>query len=82
MILKKFSLKDKVAIVTGASSGLGKGMALALSEAGANLVLVSRRLQLLQEVAELTSKKNHQTFCFSADVSKKEEVEYLSLIHI
>jgi len=77
VILKKFDLKDKVAIVTGASSGLGKGIALALSEAGVNLVLVSRRLQLLQEVAELTSKINQQTLCFSADVSKKEEVEYV-----
>lgn len=77
MILKKFNLKDKVAIVTGASSGLGKGIALALSEAGANLVLVSRRLQLLQEVAELTSKSNQQTLCFSADVSKKEQVEHV-----
>lgn len=76
MILDKFNLKDKVVIVTGASSGLGKGMALALSEAGANLVLVSRRLQLLQEVARLTSKKGQKCFCFSADVSKKEQVEH------
>ena len=76
MILDKFNLKDKIAIVTGASSGLGKGMALALSEAGANLVLVSRRLQLLQEVAKLTSKKNQKCFCLSADVSKKEQVEH------
>jgi len=76
MILDKYNLKDKVAIVTGASSGLGKGMSLALSEAGANLVLVSRRLQLLQEVAKLTSKKDQKCFCFSADVSKKEQVEH------
>ena len=75
MILEKFNLKDKVAIVTGASSGLGEGMSLALSEAGANLVLVSRRIQLLQKVAKLTSKTGQQSFCFSADVSKKEEVE-------
>jgi len=76
MILEKFNLKDKVAIVTGASSGLGKGIALALSEAGANLVLVSRRLQLLQEVAKLINKKDQECFCFSADVSKKEQVEH------
>lgn len=75
MILDKFNLTNKVAIVTGAGSGLGRGMALALSEAGANLVLVGRRLSLLQEVAKLIKKTNQQTFCFNADVSKKEEVE-------
>lgn len=74
--LDKFRLKDKVAIVTGASGGLGRGIALALSEAGANLILVSRRLPLLQEVAKLTSKANQQTLCFNADVSKKEQVEH------
>ncbi len=76
MILEKFNLKGKVAIVTGASSGLGKGMALALSEAGADLVIVSRRLHLLQEVAKLINKKDQKCFCFSADVSKKEQVEH------
>jgi len=38
MILEKFSLKDKVAIVTGASKGLGQGIALGLADAGANIV--------------------------------------------
>ena len=73
--LDKFSLKNKVAIVTGASSGIGKGIALAFSEAGANLVLVSRRLPLLKEVAKLTSKVNRETFCFKADVSKKSQIQ-------
>lgn len=41
MILDKFSLKDKVAIVTGASRGLGEGMAIGLAEAGASVVVVA-----------------------------------------
>jgi 2-deoxy-D-gluconate 3-dehydrogenase len=41
MILNKFSLEGKVAIVTGASRGLGEGMALGLAEAGADLVVVA-----------------------------------------
>lgn len=40
MILDQFSLKDKVAIVTGASTGLGEGMAIGLAEAGANVVAI------------------------------------------
>lgn len=38
MILEKFSLAGKVAIVTGASTGLGQGMSLSLAEAGADIV--------------------------------------------
>ena len=43
MILDLFSLKGKTAIVTGASAGLGEGMAVALAQAGANVVCVARR---------------------------------------
>jgi len=77
MILDKFNLKNKVAIVTGASSGLGKGMAIALSEAGANLALVDINISLLQEIVKPIKKTNQQIFCFGADVSKKEEVEHV-----
>ena len=42
MILDKFNLQGKVAMVTGASRGLGRGMALGLAEAGADIVGVSR----------------------------------------
>ncbi|MDF2570718.1 MAG: kduD, partial [Sporomusa sp.] len=41
MILDKFSLKGKVAIVTGASRGLGEGMAIGMAEAGASVVVVA-----------------------------------------
>ena len=44
-----FSLKDKVAVVTGASSGLGKQMALAFAKQGANLVILARRIERLKE---------------------------------
>ncbi|UCD51675.1 MAG: SDR family oxidoreductase [Phycisphaerales bacterium] len=44
-------LRDKVAIITGASSGIGQGVAVALAEAGMKLVLTARRKKLLDELA-------------------------------
>ena len=42
MYLKKYNLKNKTAVVTGAGKGLGRACAIALAEAGANLVIISR----------------------------------------
>ena len=42
MFLKKQNLKNKVALVTGAGKGIGKACAIALAEAGANLIIISR----------------------------------------
>jgi 2-dehydro-3-deoxy-D-gluconate 5-dehydrogenase len=54
MILKKFDLSDRVALVTGASRGLGRGMAIGLAEAGADIVGVSRG-SCAQTTAEVES---------------------------
>src|SRR6185503_12425924 len=51
MILDRFRLKDKVAIVTGASAGIGRGAALALAEVGANVVCAARTQDRLDRVA-------------------------------
>lgn len=50
MMLELFSLKDKVAILTGASRGLGRAMAKGLAAAGAHVVLVARDVKKLDEV--------------------------------
>ena len=52
MILDKLRLDGKVALVTGASRGLGRAMALGLAEAGADVVIVSRTKEALDALAE------------------------------
>ena len=49
-VLDRFRLDDKVAIVTGASSGLGVAFAKALAEAGADVALGARRVEKLEEM--------------------------------
>ena len=48
MYLKKYNLKNKTALVTGAGKGLGRACAIALAEAGANLLIVSRTKKRLR----------------------------------
>lgn len=74
MILDKMSLSGKIAVVTGASRGLGKAMALGLAEAGADLVLVSRGMPQLREVAREIHGLGRRALPISADISNLEDV--------
>ena len=67
-------LEGRVALITGASRGLGRAMAIALSEAGAKLALVSRDRAALEETA---SKLKGESAIFLADVTKEAEVASL-----
>src|SRR6266849_3594040 len=71
------SLKGKVAVVTGASSGLGITFASALAEAGANLELAARRMDRLEGVAREVRHLNIKARPFQCDVSKPDEVNGL-----
>ncbi|MBI2126009.1 MAG: glucose 1-dehydrogenase [Thaumarchaeota archaeon] len=71
------NIKGKVAIVTGASSGLGVTFSEALAEEGANLVIAARRIEKLTEVAHNLEKLGIKAVPFQCDVTKQEEVQAL-----
>jgi NAD(P)-dependent dehydrogenase (short-subunit alcohol dehydrogenase family) len=70
-------LAGKTALITGASKGLGKAIALALAEAGARVVLASRNLDLLNETAAAVRKLGAQADVFPTDVSDEAQVRRL-----
>jgi NAD(P)-dependent dehydrogenase (short-subunit alcohol dehydrogenase family) len=70
-------LDGKVALITGASKGLGKAMALALAEAGATVALVSRNLEQLNESGSAVKAADGDARVFQADVSDEDQVRKL-----
>lgn len=70
-------LSGKTALITGASKGLGKAMALALSQAGASIALVSRDLEKLNNVKQEIESIGGAAYVFAADVSDEEAVNKL-----
>jgi len=77
MILDKFSLKGKVAIVTGASRGMGKVMSLALAEAGADVVVAARTLMKLEALSEQIRSLNRNCLVYQIDVTEFDKIELM-----
>ena len=78
MIDQLFSLEGRIAVVTGASSGLGRAIAGYLAEAGADLVLVARRdAELAAAVAEIEA-RGHSAFAVPADLSNLDEMDAIA----
>lgn len=75
MLLDKFSLRGKAAIVIGASRGLGQGMAKALAEAGADLALVARTPSSLEKLAEEIEGGGRRCLALPTDVSRPSEIQ-------
>jgi NAD(P)-dependent dehydrogenase (short-subunit alcohol dehydrogenase family) len=67
-VLDKFSLTDRVVIVTGASSGLGVAFAKAAAEAGADVVLAARRVDKLEDTAKLVRDAGREALCVATDI--------------
>lgn len=70
-----FSLKDRVALVTGASQGIGRAIALALSCAGARVVIAARNAEKLRTLAEEIGAGKGTALAVQMDVSNQQEVK-------
>jgi NADP-dependent 3-hydroxy acid dehydrogenase YdfG len=70
-------IKDKVIIITGASSGIGEAAALKLSIKGAKIVLSARRKDKLDELKKTIENKSGEALVVIADVTKKADMERL-----
>ena len=72
-----FDLKGKVAIVTGGGRGIGQFMASGLAEAGANVVLASRKLANCEKEAGELAKLGVKTLAVQCDMAKKDDIDNL-----
>jgi gluconate 5-dehydrogenase len=70
-----FNLSGKVAVITGASSGLGKDAALAYAEAGADVALLARRVEKLNEVKAEIEKTGRKVLAVGCDVTNEDSVK-------
>jgi NAD(P)-dependent dehydrogenase (short-subunit alcohol dehydrogenase family) len=74
-VLDRFRLDGKIAIVTGASSGLGVAFGRALAEAGADLVLAARRADRLEKTRSLVEERGRRALVVTADVAQPDDAQ-------
>ncbi|HTA96288.1 MAG TPA: SDR family NAD(P)-dependent oxidoreductase, partial [Solirubrobacteraceae bacterium] len=74
-VLDSFRLDGKVAIVTGASSGLGVAFAQGLADAGADVAVCARRVDRLEQTRTAVTERGRRCVAIAADVSRVEDCE-------
>jgi NAD(P)-dependent dehydrogenase (short-subunit alcohol dehydrogenase family) len=77
MMESGFDLNGKVAIVTGAGRGIGKSIAVGLAEYGADIVLCSRTLSELEQVAHKINTLERKTLPFVIDITQTSQIDHL-----
>jgi len=75
MYLKKYNLKSKVALVSGAGKGLGRACAIALAEAGANLIIISRTQKDLDQVVRIIKKFKSKCKTYVCDITNYNDLK-------
>ncbi len=73
--MSNFSLKDKVALVTGGSRGIGQGIAFGFAKAGANVIVTSRKVQDLESTAAEIRAFGGEVLVLPAHLGKMEEIQ-------
>jgi NAD(P)-dependent dehydrogenase (short-subunit alcohol dehydrogenase family) len=73
----RFSLDGRVAVVTGAGTGIGRGVALVLAEHGAHIVLAGRRVEPLEETAREIERLSRRALVVPSDVTEVAQCERL-----
>ena len=75
MYLKKINLKKKIALVTGAGKGIGKACAIALAEAGADLIIISRTQKDLDTVSKIIKRFKSKCSSYVCDVTNYSQIK-------
>jgi NAD(P)-dependent dehydrogenase (short-subunit alcohol dehydrogenase family) len=75
--LEMFNLEGRVALVTGGGHGIGRHLSIGLAEAGADVIVVGRKLEPLQEVAEVIESMGRKSWVLQADLSDTDAIDVL-----
>ena len=70
-----FAFKDQYVMITGAGGGIGRSVAKAYAKQGANLILIDKQIETLEETAELIRKEGHSPLCRVLDLSDPIAIE-------
>ena len=82
MSTRMFDLHNKVALVTGASRGIGESIALLLAEQGAHVIVTSRKLNGCKEIVNAIKNHGGSAEALKCHVGNMQDISNLSLIHI